>query len=82
MCSLKALMLNLFYPRYMSMLKPLDLYMLVTVWISLMILSVLFEIQFSAVSKVILDNFLCRKLIPFIFKNQNLLLKMFIKRRY
>ena len=39
------------------MLMPLDLYMLVTVWSSLVILSDIFEIQVSDVRKVILGDF-------------------------
>ena len=50
-------------------MKPLDLYMLVTVWSYLMISYALLEVKFSGVMKVILDNFVCRKGIPFIFKN-------------
>ena len=50
------------------MFKPFDLNMLVTVWSSWMILSTIIEIQISAVRKVILDDFVCRKGIPFILK--------------
>ena len=52
------------------MLKPLALYMMLNVFNSLMIFSALFENQFSAVRKVLLDEFLWRKGIPFILKNQ------------
>ena len=68
MCPLKVFKLNSLYPRNMSMLKPLALYMLVTVFNYLMILFVLFEIKFSAVRKVILDDFVWRKGIPNIYK--------------
>ena len=66
MCYLKALKFNLLSPWTKSMLKPLAFYMLVTVFIFLMILSVLFEIQISAVRKLILDEFVWRKGILFI----------------
>ena len=61
MWSLKAFILNFLSPLYKFMLKPLDFYMLVTVWIYLVILFVLFEIPFSSVRKVILDDFVCSK---------------------
>ena len=48
------------------MFKPHALYMLVTVWISLMIFYELFELIFLAVRKVILEFFKCRKGIMFI----------------
>ena len=48
------------------MLKPLDLYMLMTVLNYLMIFSMLFEMKVSAVRRVILNDFLWRKGIPFI----------------
>ena len=48
------------------MLKPIAFYMLVTVFNSLMVFSVLFEVQSYDVSKVILDDFVWRKGIPFI----------------
>ena len=51
--------------RYM--LNPLALYMLVTVFNSLMFSSPLFEMQSSDVRKVILDDFVWGKGIPFIF---------------
>ena len=66
MCSLKAFRLNSLYPWKMSMFKPLDLYMLLNVFNYLMMLSALFEVQFNAVRKVILVEFVWRKGIPFI----------------
>ena len=51
------------------MLNPLTLYMLLTVGSSWMILSALLEIIFSAAKKVILDDFIYGKGIPFIFLN-------------
>ena len=69
-CSLKAFKVNLLSPRNTSMYKPLDLYMLVTVFNSLMILSLLFEMKISAVRKVILDDFVRTKFIPFILKKE------------
>ena len=51
------------------MLKPLTLYMLLNVFNSSMILSALFEVQFSAVRKVTLDDFVW--IIPFITKKRN-----------
>ena len=53
------------------MLKPLALYMLLTLFDSLMMLSELFEVNFSAVSKFILDDFVWSKGTPFILKNEN-----------
>ena len=66
MCSLKEFRLNLLSPWKTSMLKPLDFYMLLTVFNYLTIFSALFEMQFSAVRKLILDDFVCRKGIQFI----------------
>ena len=66
MCYIKAFRLNSLSPQKTSMLKHLDLYMLLTVFNYLMILSVLFEVQFSDVRKVILDDFVWRKVILFI----------------
>ena len=51
------------------MLKPLDLYTLMTVWSSLMILYDILEVNFSPVSKGILYDFVCRKIIPSIYKS-------------
>ena len=65
MCSLKAFRLNLLSPWKTSMLKPLAFYMLLTVFNYLTILSALFEMQFSAVRKVILDEFVQRKGTPY-----------------
>ena len=64
--SLKAFRLNSLSLCKRSILKPLSLYMLLTVLNSLMMLSALFEVKFSAVSKVILDYFVWRKCIPLI----------------
>ena len=66
MCSLKAFMLNLFSPCKTPTLNRLALYIFLNVFNYLMILSVLFDIQFSAARKVILDEFVWRKGIPFI----------------
>ena len=55
MSSLKAFRLNLLYQRKTSMLKPLDLHVLLTVFNFLIMISTHFEVQFSAVRKVILD---------------------------
>ena len=57
------------------MLKPLALYMLFYVFNYLMILSALFEVQFSSLSKVILDDFVWMKGILFI---KNKLRSMFL----
>ena len=48
------------------MFKPLAMYMLSTMLDSLMMLFTLFEVQFYAGRKVILDEFVWRKGIPFI----------------
>ena len=48
------------------MLKTLSLYILLTVFNSLVIFSALFEVQFTAVRTMILGNFLWRKGIMFI----------------
>ena len=66
MCSIKEFRLNSLSPWETSMLKPIDLCMLLTVFNSLMMLSALIEVKFSVVRKVILDYFLWRKGIPFI----------------
>ena len=50
---LKAFWLNFLSPRKTSMLKPLALYMMLTVFNSLMMLSAIFEVKFSTVIKVI-----------------------------
>ena len=69
MCSLKAFRLNLLSLWKTSNLGPLALYILLTVFNYLMMFSVLFEVQLSTVRKLILDEFVWRKGIPFIFKN-------------
>ena len=51
MFSLKTFRSNSFYPWKMSMLKPLDLYMMLSVFNYLIILSALFEVKISAVRK-------------------------------
>ena len=45
--------------------------MLLTVFNYLMMMSTLFEVQFYAVRKVIFDDFVWGKGIPFILKNKN-----------
>ena len=67
MCYLKAFRLNSLSLWNTSILKPLSLYMLVTVLNYLMILLAIFEVQFSAVRKVKLDDFLWSKGIQFIY---------------
>ena len=57
MCSIKVFMLNYLSPCNTSMLKPFSLYMLLTVFNSLMIFSALFEIKFSDAREVILHKF-------------------------
>ena len=57
-CSPKSFISNSFSLWYTPMLKPLDVYMLATVLSSWMILSVLLELFFSDVRKVVLDDFL------------------------
>ena len=54
------------------MLKLIALYMLLNMFNYVIILSALFEIQSSAVRKVILDYFLWSKFILLILKNQNI----------
>ena len=68
MCSIKSFRLNSLSLWKMSMLKTLALYMLLTVINYLMMLSALFEVKFSAVSEVILDDFVWMKGILFIKK--------------
>ena len=48
------------------MLNPLAFYMFMTVWIYLMISYALLELYFYDVRKVIMDDFVCRKGMPFI----------------
>ena len=50
------------------MLKPLALYVLLTVFNYLMMLSALFQVKLSAIIKVILYEFVWRKGITFILK--------------
>ena len=49
------------------MLKTLKLYILVTVWSSLTMLYSLLEVQFYSARKVILDDFVFRTVIRFIY---------------
>ena len=64
--SLKAFIFNSISPWHTFMLKPLDFYILLTVWSSWMTFSVLLKIHFSPVRKVILDDFVCRRGITLI----------------
>ena len=68
MCSLKAFMFNSLSPRKTSMLKPLEFYMLLNVFNYLIMFSMIFEVQFYAVRKLILGDFVWRKGITFILK--------------
>ena len=60
MFSLKAFRLNLLSLWKMYMFKPPDLFMLLTMFNYLTILSALFEMKFSAVRKLILYDFVWR----------------------
>ena len=66
MCSLKAFQLKSLSFWKISTIKPIALYILFTVLNYLMVFSALFEVQFSAVRKVVLDTFVWRKIIPLI----------------
>ena len=64
--SLKTFRLNLLCSYKTSMLKPLSLYMLLTVLNYLMMLYALFEVKFYDVIRVILYDIVWIKGIPFI----------------
>ena len=66
MCSLKSFKLKFLSLWKPSMLNSLALYMMLTVFNYLMVFPALFEVQLSAVSKAIVDDFVWRKGIPFI----------------
>ena len=68
MCSLKAFGLNSLSPRKTFILKPLALYMTLTMFNYLIMLSALFKMKFYAVRKVFLGDFVWRKGIMFLFK--------------
>ena len=64
------------------MLKPLALYMLVTVFNYLMILSAIFEKKVSAVRKEIMDDFVWRKGILFILKKFKIEFNVIVMQQY
>ena len=57
MCSIKVFGLNSLSPRKTFILKPLALYMTLTMFNYLIMLSALFEMKFYDVRKVILGDF-------------------------